>query len=127
MLVAYALGVVLLRLTFASFTRGAKLSAPFTKKLGGKNPRAPIIYLRSFQSDAATVPSARHKLGMAQYLPDVRLEQYVVSVARLAGPVFALGQPGETLPQLGAARLDATSESWQDLVHRGFSGGRNSR
>jgi hypothetical protein len=74
----------------------------------------PIVFLRSFGDDAATVTSKRlfDRLTWRKR----RLEE--VSVAALAplGAAIAIGQPGERLPKLGAIRAYYPDDQWQAAV-----------
>ena len=43
-------------------------------------------------------------------------EEILVSVLSEAGPVIALGRPGEELPEIGAKRVYTTNDTWQDAI-----------
>ena len=68
---------------------------------------SPVLYLRSFQDD----DEAEQISGW--YLTDE--EQVTLALSDL-GPVIAVGEPGEVLPDLGAARFVLHEERWQEEV-----------
>ena len=43
-------------------------------------------------------------------------EQELAFILQRVGPVVAIGKPGERLPELGAARVYVSHESWQQTV-----------
>jgi hypothetical protein len=79
---------------------GLRLRAPNVVKILETDPRAPVLYLRSFSDD---------KLGA---------EETLAGCLKQLGPVIAIGKPGERIPRLGAARLQVGPKDWQDEVHR---------
>lgn len=93
-------GSVLLRRVF-------RVSAKRALALDG---RPPILYLREFGTDSV---EAQHQ-GPTTY------EQVLVSVFADAGPVVALGRPGERVRPLGSIRLYAPPEGdgWKAEVER---------
>jgi hypothetical protein len=84
------------------------------------DPRPPVLLLRSF--------------GLARKNPDLRTGEEGISSNKLfmgkrsfeerlasaidanVGPLRALGDPSDFLPELGAARLYASEATWQDTV-----------
>jgi hypothetical protein len=68
--------------------------------------RSPVLHLRSFGDDRLEATS----------FPDAeRLEEIIVNVLSLAGPVVAIGQPEDRLPPVGAAR-DYFGPEWKNEV-----------
>jgi hypothetical protein len=80
------------------------------------DPRAPVLYLRSFWSDRFDALGAS-KAG------DTEETRAVSSLERI-GPVLAIGKPGDKLPRLGAARLQVSHSQWQDVAVRLMRGAR---
>jgi hypothetical protein len=74
--------------------------------------RSPVLYLRSFKDDEITSRPIRDT-GMPISFTE---EEYLVDVLKDFGPCLAIGQPGETLPDLGAARIYVPDDTWQDKV-----------
>lgn len=69
-----------------------------------REPRDPILYLRSFLEDYEDDPN--------RFTSKTTEEKQIDSYSRY-GPVLAVGQPKETLPLLGATRLYFDDNSWQ--------------
>jgi len=81
--------------------------------------RNPIIFLRSFKSDAATLRlrTANPVLTWPGGLSGRRsLDELLLEHGSLYGPVIAIGGPQQPLPPLGAARVFVKDESWQSVV-----------
>lgn len=79
--------------------------------------QAPIVYLRSFKSDVRWFESPQDLLLM--FLLPGRSESYERSLSKAVrgvGPLVAIGQPGEAIPPLGAARLYVQGDQWQKVV-----------
>ena len=70
--------------------------------------RAPVLYLRSFQSDSTM-------RGKGQALGYTEEEQWVKALSAI-GPVIALDCPWEKTRNPGAARLRPTYDNWQEIV-----------
>jgi hypothetical protein len=80
--------------------------------------RAPVIYLRSFQTDKDF--SCRHRILRSLFSVQTEEEQ-LAEVLREIGPVIAIGRPGEVLPSLGANRTYIEDANWQDQVLAWFA------
>ena len=74
------------------------------------DPRPPILYLRSFQFDGSETPQGPPWQIKSTY------EVHLTRALGKFGPVVAIGQPGEALPELGAARLYVDDDHWQQEV-----------
>ena len=75
-----------------------------------------VLYLRAFRTDPST---ARYTFfpghlgwGMATQ------EEQLRDALRPFGDLVAIGQPGESLPKPGAARIYASEEEWREVVKR---------
>ena len=84
------------------------------------DPRPPVLYLRSFQDDGRMLISdeggvVAQKLFGA--LTPTSAEEELAGTLERAGPVVAIGKPGEPLPELGAARLYVGHDVWQAEVN----------
>ncbi len=77
----------------------ASLSA---SELRQRDTRSPVVYLRAFADETRIRESA--------------LETVIVDTGFLVGPVVAIGQPGERLPPVGAARDYVPDDSWKEWV-----------
>jgi hypothetical protein len=107
---------------------GRKLRTDSVEELLRKDPRPAVLYLRPFAIDstmkhAPLAPPAYVCYGpnMGFYAgPQVIMrteEEQMVHVFKSIGPVIAIGKPGDSLPELGAARRYLQpGEDWQGLV-----------
>jgi hypothetical protein len=126
-------GVLLFRHSASVRHVAQKRLAPDGATLLAKDRRPPILYLRSFADDeieeplSAPVPAAGGAiggaiggllvgiLGSAAHAALTQEERLADSLGRL-GPFVAIGEPGEELPDLGAARLYVAADRWQEVV-----------
>ncbi|HKI03000.1 MAG TPA: hypothetical protein VKK31_13575 [Thermoanaerobaculia bacterium] len=90
---------------------GKKRLAPTAAEIRQEDRRPPILYLRSFAEDE---PSGWFALARAGRKPS--REEQMVAVLKTMGPVVALGDPGEELPDLGAARDYDPTREWRERV-----------
>lgn len=81
--------------------------------------RRPVLYLRGFgdDKDAAKVDGPPGTLAFGLLSIHSREEQLIGALGAF-GPVIAVGQPGEPLPHLGAARFYLPTDDWQEGVLR---------
>ena len=70
------------------------------------DPRPHVLYLRTFRDDETT----SRLLGLSTE------EQDIATVMLELGPFVAIGEPGEALPDPGAARIYVADEHWQATV-----------
>lgn len=95
----------------ASLKFGRQLRAVTAHELVTQDTRPPILYLRSFKDD--NVESS------VDYQEDLALETAEEQLKRILskfGPVIAIGQPGEEVPSLGAARFYVSDDEWQTVI-----------
>jgi len=101
-LIAIPFGLVLTWLAafFKRFEDAMKNPKTIEKSLS-EDPRPPVLYLRPFQLDVMTFADRRS------------FEQYFCqSITELVGPLIALGNPQDYVPQNPAARLYASDSDW---------------
>ena len=79
---------------------GDRHTAPSADDVLASDPRAPILYLRSFEDDEEAA-------GLEYSLSEVMAD---------AGPFVAVGRPGDKLPPLGVSRSYQREEDWQAYV-----------
>lgn len=90
--------------------RGRKLMASGGEQVLAEDARAPVVYLRSFSADALGTKA----VGLSyRYSTE---EEQLAMVLRGIGPFVAIGDPSESLPDLGAARIYARGEEWKRKV-----------
>jgi hypothetical protein len=75
------------------------------KILSGDQP--PVLYLRSFIDDDWA--EKRNTIGTTE-------EEEISQAFQPFGPLIAIGQPGERLPDLGAARAYFEDDEWQTAI-----------
>jgi hypothetical protein len=110
-----------------------KRLAPDGATLLATDHRPPILYLRPFADDEIEEPLAVRApdadglasaaiyellislLGSAAHATLTQEERLAKTLGRL-GPFIALGEPGEQLPDLGAARLYVATHHWHAVV-----------
>lgn len=104
-LAAAGAGFLVLRRTRPYAARGAAQALL-------RDGRRPVLYLRSFDDEAAAGVDVRAAAGLR-----TREVQFAAALGAV-GPVIAVGRPGETLPPLGAARFYLPLDDWQGTVRR---------
>jgi hypothetical protein len=90
----------------AMTVHGRKLLQWDAIQLLRRDSRAPILYLRSFDDDAALDPGGSGKT----------IEVRLAEVFRKLGPVISIGKPGEKLPQLGTNRFYVSDDDWRTAI-----------
>jgi hypothetical protein len=119
LLIARITGVIPLFLVlgagFALFTRARRLMQPTAELARANDPRPPILFLRSFQDDKVKAKVLVRVAGLPSY-QKFRFEEALGLRMRDFGPFLAVGEPGEGLPKLGAARAYLADDQWQDAV-----------
>jgi tetratricopeptide (TPR) repeat protein len=111
-----AVALVLAGLWF--YNRGRKLQSLSAEDLMARDPRAPVLYLRSFKDDKKTraTPLAG-TIGIVSVCLGIRTEEEQLAEAmNEIGPFIAIGKPGEKLPELGAARMYVSDAEWQSVI-----------
>jgi peptide/nickel transport system permease protein len=82
------------------------------------DPRPPVLYLRSFKDDK--MPLKQRFGPLSVILPFLRervtLEESAVNALWGAGPVIALGRPGERIRPIGAARAYLDDDVWKTQI-----------
>lgn len=92
--------------------KGRQMRAERALELLARDPRPPVLFLRSFQDDDLIDPS----FPATNQIVPVRYESRLVKSLKTLGPAVALGRPGEAQPELGAARLYVGDSDWQDAI-----------
>jgi hypothetical protein len=103
------------------FKRGRKRFAKPAETALSRDPRPPILYLRSFAADAghARLPGEalmglQEKMTLSLFVGTE--EQQIADVFSQIGPFVAIGKPDEPLPELGASRMYVSDSEWQAKV-----------
>jgi hypothetical protein len=103
------------------FRKARLVSSPTAAELRANDPRRPVVYLRSFSDDASTVRAhwSHQRSAIENWtVPHERFEELVVRGLSDFGPVVAIGEPGERVPDLGSAREYLSATEWRSTVDR---------
>jgi len=100
---------------YTLFTRARRVTQKSAAIATQDDPRPPILFLRSFQDDRVRVNERVTMAGLPS-VQGLRLEEALGSLLGGFGPFIAVGEPGEGLPQLGAARAYFSEGEWQEAV-----------
>ena len=121
--VVLAVGVAFLLFVtvIQTFRRSLQWDALSAEEALRRDPRAPVLYLRAFTDDGLMSVRGHNwqdrVLGKAAgALTLTSPEQELAFILQRVGPVVAIGKPGERLPELGAARVYVSHDSWQQTV-----------
>lgn len=97
--------------------RGRRMREKDAISVLAKDHRAPVIYLRSFEDEDLIDPKMPSLFDFLRslFLPK-RYEPTLIKTLRRLGPVICIGKPGETYPEIGAARLYVSDSDWQVAV-----------
>ena len=97
--------------------RARQAVQPSLAEVRARDPRKPVLLLRSFQDDTIQmIHRFRTRIGDVEQTR--RFEQQVAGMLEAFGPLIAVGKPGEELPQIGAARAYLSEAEWQPAVIR---------
>jgi hypothetical protein len=93
------------------------------KQVRLEDKRRPVLFLRSFKDDQGSLESAKAPWLIRLVDPgsiSTNIEHLLIKNLDHVGPVVAIGNPGDKLPPLGAARdyvkENFVGESWHDVV-----------
>lgn len=96
---------------------GRRMMQPSAEKLLTEDLREPVLWLRAFRDDGASILNA----DRASFEQDRSLEEILAFDLWYYGPVVAIGAPGERLPRVGAARGYFADSDWQNAVRHWMS------
>ena len=113
------LGVVGFVAALAAITKASNVAKqhaqPSFEELREADDRKPVLLLRSFKDDTLIV--LKHfKRWLWRYDRGIRFEQAIANRFSQIGPLIAVSAPGETVPELGAARKPLDEAEWQQQV-----------
>lgn len=77
--------------------------------------RPPTLFLRSFADDSLELPSLQQFRGIG-YGRAIRFEEAFAALFNDLGPLVAIGEPGERVPNIGAAKSYFSDDEWQHAV-----------
>jgi hypothetical protein len=96
---------------------GRRMRARDAARVLAADARAPVLYLRPFAADGKQIASAwSSRVRSSPWEWYISHEQRLARTLRKVGPVVAVGDPTEDVPELGAVRMYAADEDWQVKV-----------
>jgi hypothetical protein len=114
--------VVILLLAAAAIMRhfGRRFAVPNADEVKQKNTTGHIIYLRNFRDDGLKMPSSSlGRTSLTERFSVVRMQPFEEVLARhlrKLGPFIGLVQPGTHIPELGAAKVARSDETWRQQI-----------
>jgi hypothetical protein len=102
-------GTVLGLATAKSLIRAKRLGAPSALEILATDRRKPVVYLRPFSADA----DASSPVSLTSWFTE---EEQLAKMMNDIGPLVAIGEPNEPLPDIGASRVYAAEPRWRDAV-----------
>jgi hypothetical protein len=119
-LISWLIGLPFLASATLLLIRARRLEAFDARALRTLDSRPPVLLLRSFVDDGVRLEGSRVRSNLGwMALASARgltLEHFLSGALLPFGPLIALGEPGEELPPLGAARSYFEKLTWQDAV-----------
>lgn len=114
----YIILVLLILLGFYAgawlIARGRRMRAVPATALLADGAQPPVLFLRSFDDDDLVDPTP--PMVPLGDLFERRYEESVCGALASIGPMVSIGRPGNTLAQLGGARLFVPDHAWQTAV-----------
>jgi hypothetical protein len=110
-------GALLLTAALACFRLHKRQAQPSAAEVLRHDTRPPVLFLRSFRSDAARVKPWGS--GMLPMYPDwlgKSFEEFLAPAMNETGPMVGLGDPEDYLPTLGASKVYQRDDTWQETV-----------
>jgi hypothetical protein len=105
-----------------TYRRARRHAMPPAGEVLRRDPRLPVLYLRSFRDDHLKVrvggPHRRSWLDSFAHPRMDRFEEVLAWNLWQFGPVIALSLPGQKLPPLGASRAQLSDQGWQHQIER---------
>lgn len=97
---------------------GKRLKTKTYAETLANDTRDPVLYLRSFRDDAKTVTALDGRAILSLLTLGTKTEEdALVKAFSRIGPVIAIGDPNEMIPETGAARLYVGHDEWQTVAH----------
>lgn len=120
-LVLAVAGIIVGELGWKTYRRGKKFVTESAEEALAKDPRKPVVYIRSFRDDTKLLtPQEKTNLWVSRaFIPVFSIKSREETLAECLseiGPVVAIGNPREELPELGAARMYFRDDEWQQKI-----------
>lgn len=108
---------LLLTAALACFRLHKQQSLPSASEILQTDKRPPVLFLRSFESDAARVqPWGSGMLPMYPEWMGKSFEEFLAPSIGKIGPFIGLGDPEDYLPTLGTNKVYQRDDTWQETV-----------
>jgi uncharacterized RDD family membrane protein YckC len=112
--IVYVTMAVIFIVAVELYRLGRRLRTLSGHDIVANDPRAPVLYLRSFSADSKV---ARHLQDSSIPTQGVATEEEQLTMAvQCLGPLRTIGRPGELLPLLGAGRIYVSENKWKEEV-----------
>jgi hypothetical protein len=103
---------------FACYRLAQQQARPSVAEMLQRDRRAPVLFLRSFRSDAIRT---RHPFLMRCILPGINVpgesfDEFLAPALNILGPFVGLGNPEDYLPTLGASKVYVHDHLWEQTV-----------
>lgn len=117
-------GIVILLIGVKIWYRGKQYAATPGEEAESKDPRPPVVFLRSFNDELADKtpwsvirnPFSDRRLAK-EVPPGSPYERDLMErLFKKVGPYLAIGRPGESFADPGPARFYLPDDKWQDFV-----------
>ena len=99
---------------------GRRFAVPNADEVKQKNTTGHIIYLRNFRDDGLKMPSSSlGRTSLTERFSVVRMQPFEEILARHLrnlGPFIGLVKPGTRIPELGAAKVARSDQTWRKQI-----------
>lgn len=127
-------GIVLLGVGLLGYFNGIRLASSSAEALLQQDPRAPIVFVRSFRDEQGdknvggflrSLQTAFKIAGRSGSTNTIStwgptFQWQLNKLLREVGPYVAIGRPGEQLAGMGAARMYVADDEWQAVISELF-------
>jgi hypothetical protein len=116
-----SIAVILLLAAAAAMRHyGRRFAVPNADEVKQKHTIGHIVYLRNFRDDGLKMPSSSlGRTSLTERFSVVRMQPFEEILARHLrnlGPFIGLVQPGTRIPELGAAKVARSDETWRQQI-----------
>jgi hypothetical protein len=116
-----SVSTLMMMVAWGSVQTGRQFIAPDAEQTLAHDTRNPVVYLRPFHEDnrqASSLPAGKRNGGKQVVNGSwaASRERRLAHALKQIGPFVAVGEPGDKLAPLGAARLYLADDEWQGRV-----------
>jgi len=120
-LLSFLLIRLLLALARRCRVKARRLALQTADEVVAGDPRAPVLFLRSFEEEQVPLQGARVPWFLRGFDPGSEhstLEEMIVLNLTYVGPVVAVADPSRAVTPVGAARWRLDNDEWQRFVEQ---------